>query len=510
MPANPTSPRLHATQQRAREALAVIPRPLEGHYVPTLISALTALIPYLLVTTGADLYRDPVMMALHATPSGMQLASAISAAGYAFGAFLAGDLINRIGQRPLFSSALILEAAGWILMALAPSVLAYAIGLLLAGFATGLLIVVALPPVMRQFPPRLAPITAGFVNLGLFGAVAAGPLLGGFIGAVTNWRALYGALAAVSLANLALAAVSMPDNEPFKPELRFDAQALVLAGAATLLPFLAAGALASKSFTAPVVFIPLTIGLIALVVLLVYQYSADEPLAPVKMMCTTLPIIGTIAATFGGAVVVSLMRLISAELLQVSHLHPGEAGLAFWPEALGTLVTASLYIVVLRTRYVSLLVLAGLLLLCCAAGLLVTPGALQSPARLGGALALLGAGAGATVGPGLFMAGLALPSTSLGRVFALIELVRSVGDFLLGPVLVHVAKSAGGGKPTTPSVHLSVASALAIAAVATLACAALELAGGGKRRAPDFAAWIGRSEPALPSPRLLARVASAP
>ncbi|HLH98853.1 MAG TPA: hypothetical protein VKW08_27400 [Xanthobacteraceae bacterium] len=37
---------------------------------------------------------------------------------------------------------------------------------------------------------------------------------------------------------------------------------------------------------------------------------------------------------------------------------------------------------------------------------------------------LLGLGAGATVSPGLFLAGLSLPTQFIGRILALVELVR--------------------------------------------------------------------------------------
>ncbi|HJU19542.1 MAG TPA: hypothetical protein VJ770_24065 [Stellaceae bacterium] len=45
----------------------------------------------------------------------------------------------------------------------------------------------ALLPVIRNFPPERLPITAAAVNLGFFGA-AAGPLLGGVVAAAHAWR----------------------------------------------------------------------------------------------------------------------------------------------------------------------------------------------------------------------------------------------------------------------------------------------------------------------------------
>lgn len=42
----------------------------------------------------------------------------------------------------------------------------------------GLLLVVALPPVIRQFPAEKLPYTAALIDLGFFGAIAVGPLVG--------------------------------------------------------------------------------------------------------------------------------------------------------------------------------------------------------------------------------------------------------------------------------------------------------------------------------------------
>ena len=56
---------------------------------------------------------------------------------------------------------------------------AYGVGRVLQGLMTGLLLVIALPPVIQRFPPPRMPTTAAAINIGFFGAVTVGPLLGG-------------------------------------------------------------------------------------------------------------------------------------------------------------------------------------------------------------------------------------------------------------------------------------------------------------------------------------------
>jgi hypothetical protein len=62
---------------------------------------------------------------------------------------------------------------------------------------TGLLLVIALPPVIQRFPAQRMPTTAAAINIGFFGAVTVGPLLGGITAYGHAWRTFYAALGAL-------------------------------------------------------------------------------------------------------------------------------------------------------------------------------------------------------------------------------------------------------------------------------------------------------------------------
>lgn len=64
--------------------------------------ALFALIPYILVASGAALYQVQVMREINASRGAMSIIQSLSVAAYAFGALFGGDLINRFVQRRLF------------------------------------------------------------------------------------------------------------------------------------------------------------------------------------------------------------------------------------------------------------------------------------------------------------------------------------------------------------------------------------------------------------------------
>lgn len=481
-----------------------IPRPFEGIYGISLLTAILSLIPYIIVTSACTLYRKQVSHDIGAGATGLEIINGLSVAGYAFGALTGGDLINRFKQRRLFLLCETLFVVSCGLAGGAQGIVMYGAGRVLQGLMTGLLLVIALPPVIQRFPARRMPITASVINIGFFGAVTVGPLLGGIIAFGHAWRIFYAALGGLGCLTWLLALLTLPDADPPDPGMRLDLAALALGLPATALPFWAVGELTGPGFDSPLFIGPMIAGLACFIALLLLEYHRKEPLAPVKQMWHTLPIIGTLTAMIGGAAYFTLMMLAQEYLLRVQHSSMLQAGLTFWPQVIGVIITASLLGLLLRTRALPLLVLCGMLVLIGAGALLLTlhpgPGARTTVLAAAG---LLGLGAGATVSPGLYLAGFSLPSRIVGRTFALVELVRSVADFILAPVMLAVARIASGAMhPNTAGLKFAIAVTLGITLAATLGGIALYLLGGVGLPRPDLLAWIERNQPAIGSPPL--------
>ena len=219
--------------------------PLENRYAVSLTVAVLALAPYVVLTTADSLYQQELMRALATSRRALQIVAGVSTAGYAFGALLGADLNNRFTQRRLFFLAEAAFILGSLLAALAGNVLVYGVGHVAQGLATGLLLVIALPPVIRRFPAARLPQSAAFINIGFFGAVTAGPLLGGWISAIEGWRWMYAALALIGVGVLATATVTLPEQPAQNPQLPFDTLGLALGLMSTVLPFWAVGELAA-------------------------------------------------------------------------------------------------------------------------------------------------------------------------------------------------------------------------------------------------------------------------
>lgn len=473
--------------------------PLAGHYPVTLGIAVVSLIPFIVVSTAAPLFQGLVGAQLHITRGSLEIIAGLSMAGYAFGALLGGDLTQRFSQRVLFLLSEGLFIGGTATILAAGGEAAYGAGRVVEGFSTGLLLVIALPPVIRNFPAKLLPITAAAVNVGFFGATTVGPLLGGWVAAGHAWRWFFAALAAIGAIVLGLAVMTLPDEPPPSPGKRFDVAAVLLGLGGTALPFWATGELTITPFHSRQFQTLLMIGLGALVVLILAQYHEEEPLAPVKPMWSVIPLVGTLVAMFGGSAFIVFLELAEEFALRGAHQTPLAAGLSFWPQAPAVLAASVLLGWVVNTRWLPVFTLAGMILLIAAGVLLMSLGSAGAGVVSIAAL-LLGLGAGATVAPGLWLAAFSLPSKMVGRTLALVELVRSEADFILAPILLRVARNASRPRPLTAAGAAQAAEwMLWILVAITAFCVGYWLLRRVGLPQPDLEGWIGKNRKALPT-----------
>lgn len=485
----------------------VRPRPFEGRYDVTLTTAIVALVPFIVVSTAYVMFSRQVQTDLHASRLSAETVAGLSIAGYAFGALTGGDLVQRFRQRRLFLLCEALFVLGCVASAAGHGIATYGFGRILSGFSTGLLLVIALPPVIQKFAPEKLPITVVFINLGFFGAVCIGPLLGGVIAAGDAWRWFFAGLGGLGAVNLIVALFTLPLQDPPNPNLAFDPWAGVLGLPAVVLPFWASGELAVHDFASFRFAVPLSLGLACFIALLLFEYYQEEPLAPVKRMWTTASLVGTLVAMIAGGVFVAFLELGERLQMEVAHRTPLATGILFWPLAAGVCITAILLGVLITTRFLPFLVLGGMACLIGGGALILTLGAHGAAPRTLGAAALLGLGAGATVSPGLYLAGFPLPAMIIGRVFALVELVRSLADYIIAPVIGRIARQGSHVPPLDwPGVREAAGITLWITIGFTAIGVLLWIAGDVGLPVPDIRAWIKDNKPAIRSPVLLARL----
>ncbi len=500
----PEQPKL---QKQPESEPGRFPRPFEERYDVSLAVAIVALVPFIVVSTAYAMFSRQIQADLHVSRTGTEIVAGLSTAGYAFGALLAGDLVQRLRQRRMFLACEALFVFGCIASAAGHGIVTYGMGRVVQGFATGLLLVAALPPVIQRFPPEKLPITVVWINIGFFGAVCIGPLLGGAIAAGHDWRWFFAGLGGIAAVNLLAALLTLPKKPPMNPDMRFDAAAIMFALAGVALPFWASGELASHGFASPWFAVPMGVGLVCFIALLLVEYNQAEPVSPVKLMWTTPSVVGTLAAMIGGGVFVTFIELAERMHMEVVHRTPLATGLLLWPLAAGVCFTAAALGALLRTRFLPLLVLFGMCCLIGGGALLLLLGPAGSRANTLAAAGLLGLGAGATVSPGLYLAGFPLASRIIGRVFALVELVRSLADYIMAPVLGRIAEAGSFQKPLDwPGVREATWIALWITIAFTVIGTAMWIAGGMGLPVPDLRAWIKDNRRAIEPTPLLARL----
>jgi MFS family permease len=476
--------------------------PLAGRYPAVAAMVMFALIPYLALSAALGPLTPIIGRQLHMSVQTLSLGSGLANAAYAVGTVLAVQFAQHFPQRRMLVGYALLLVIGSILAAAAQDPGMFIVGRVIQGLCTSLLLIAAVPPLAIGFPPHRLRDTAVIMNMCIFGAVALGPAIGGLQAHFDAWRPLFWIISAIAASALVLSVLTFDDAPPADPDSPRDPLAIALAAVGCAAAFFGASELLTHSFLDPLTIVALLGGLAVIVVLIVYQFRAKRPLLTIRSMLTsTMPVAGIVVALFAAAASVSATALTAAVLAQ--RYGPLHVGLLYLPEVAGAVITAILLGVVITKREIHYLPLAGMVFL--AAGIAVFR--IEVPSSEAATLVgsgLTGIGLGATVAPALFVAGFSLPSASLQRVFAIVELMRAVAAFMIAPIFAHMAVTVGGSLDAGTGIALWIGLGLALGGAAL--GVAIYALGGARPQAPDLERFVAGEAPAWYSPPLLARV----
>jgi MFS family permease len=476
--------------------------PLAGRYPAVAAMVMFALIPYLALSAALDPLTPIIAKQLHMSLQTMSLSSGLANAAYASGTVLAVQFAQHLPQRRMLIVYATLLVIGSVLAAAAQDPAMYIAGHVLQGLCTSLLLISAVPPLAIGYPASKLRTTAMIMNLCIFGAVALGPAIGGLQAQSHAWRPLFWIIAAIALSALALAVLTFDDAPPADPDSPRDLPAIALAVVGCAAAFFGASQLLSHPFLAGETIVPLLGGLATIVVLIVYQFRAKRPLLTIRSMLTsTMPVAGIVVALCAAAASVSATVLTAGAL--ASRYGPLHVGLLYLPEVAGAVITAILLGAIITKRAIHYLPLAGMVFLAAGIAVFRIDVPSSEAATLIGA-GLTGIGLGATVAPALFVAGFSLPSASLQRVFAIVELMRAVAAFMIAPIFAHLAATVGGGLDAGTGIALWIGLGIALGGAAI--GVALYALGGARPQKPDIEGFVAGETPAWYSPPLLARV----
>jgi MFS family permease len=473
--------------------------PLAHRYSAAAAMVVFALIPYLALSAAIGPITPIIARDLHMSLQTMSLASGMGNAAYAVGTVLAVQFAQHLPQRRMMLLYAALLVLGSVLSAAAQNPAMFIAGHVLQGLSTSLLLIAAVPPLALGFGAAKLRETAVIMSMCIFGAVTAGPVIGGLQASAHGWRPLFWVIAGISTASLLLAVLTYEYQPPADRSAPWDPRAIGLAAVGSVAAFFGASELLTHKFLGLQTIVPLLGGLAVIVILIIHQYRVRRPLLIVRpMLQSTIPVAGLVIALFAAAASVSATALTAK--LQVGRYSPVHLGLLYLPELGGAVLTAVVLGLVINRWEMQLLPLAGMLFL--AAGI----GILRVELPPGQALTLVGSGVtgiglGATVAPALFAAGFSLPSANLQRVFAIVELLRAVAAFMIAPVFAYFAT---GVHSTGIALWIGLCLALGGGGVAVL----IYLLGGARPQRPDLEGFMRGDDPAWYSPPLLDRLRS--
>lgn len=195
-------------------ATTTLNMPAHSRFLPTLLLLLTVFGPI-----SMDLYLPalPALTAeLGAVTSIAQLTITACLVGLAAGQLVAGPLSDRYGRRRILLIGIVAYIATSLLCALSPSVELLIVARLVQGLAGGVGIVIAQAAGRDIFTgSALIRFYGRLTVIGGFAAIV-GPLLGGVLNTVTDWRGLFVFLAAIGAGILIVTLVVFSETLPFE------------------------------------------------------------------------------------------------------------------------------------------------------------------------------------------------------------------------------------------------------------------------------------------------------
>jgi MFS family permease len=430
----------------------------------------------------------------------LTIAIGLSDGAYAFGTVLAVQFAVHLPARRMLLGYVSTFLVAAVLAAWAPTGLVFLAAFIVEGLCTSLMLIAAAPPLVTGWPVAKMPVTGFVMNLCVFGAVAAGPTVGGLQASAGQWRPLFWGVAGIAALALVFALLTFEDDPPQDESAPWDIVAVALAGGGCAAAFYGASQLQNAG-PGPSSLAPLIAGVVMLAALLVHQYRARHPLMPVRQLATTFPAFGILIAMAASASAFGLMELVLTTLQKKST--PTAIALQFLPEFGAAVITAVLFAFLFRARFTPVLAIGGGLAVVAVAAALLTGLASGGSTLVAASSGLIGLGVGASVSPALFITGFSLRSAQIQRVFAFLELVRGVTAFLVAPILLYLSTAVGASM--TAGTQTAIWICLAIAAGGVLATVAVFVLGAERLQAPDLETWT-HGEPAWESTPLLGRL----
>lgn len=239
-------------------------------------------------------------------------------------------LMARFSTRQLFFTSMIVFSIGTLICGVAPSFTLLLTGRVVQAIGAGIVMPLLISVVFRLFPMEKRGSAMGIVGVAIMFAPAVGPTLSGFLITTLSWRFIFFAILPFSLSAL-IAAFFVLKNVSEPRPAKLDILGVITSTfgfGGILYGFGMAGKAGWGSLT---VIIPLTIGVISLLLFVIRQLNTEEPLIDLKIFKSIEFTFSIIISFFVNGVTYAAMILIPIYLQSNRGMTALESGLFLLP-----------------------------------------------------------------------------------------------------------------------------------------------------------------------------------
>ncbi|MCM3764945.1 DHA2 family efflux MFS transporter permease subunit [Neobacillus niacini] len=239
-------------------------------------------------------------------------------------------LMKWFSTRQLVIGGLVISMAGAVLAAVSPNFVILETGRIVQAVGTGIIMPVMVSVLLIIFPVHKRGVVMGIMGLVITLGPALGPTLSGVVISTLGWHYIFWISAAFYVI-LTLAATLKIVNvgEITKPKIDGLSIVLSTAGFGGLIYGLAS--MAGAPFTTPIVWVPLLIGIMALVLFGVRQKTMDKPMINLSVFSNSMFTLGTAMMFLSILVILSVGILLPMYLKGSLLFSAAVAGLLLLP-----------------------------------------------------------------------------------------------------------------------------------------------------------------------------------
>ncbi|WP_394233528.1 DHA2 family efflux MFS transporter permease subunit [Niallia oryzisoli] len=239
-------------------------------------------------------------------------------------------LMKWFSTRQLVIGGLVISLAGAILAAYSPNFIILETGRIVQAMGTGIIMPVMVSVLLVIFPIHKRGVVMGIMGLVITLGPAMGPTISGVVISTLGWHYIFW-FSAVLYVLLTLAAVVKIENvgEITKPKIDVLSIVLSTVGFGGLIYGLAS--MAGAPFTAPIVWAPILVGVIALVLFGIRQNMMDKPMVNLRVFKYPMFTLGTAMMFLSILVILSTSILLPMYIKGSLLFSAAAAGLLLLP-----------------------------------------------------------------------------------------------------------------------------------------------------------------------------------